>query len=169
MPGGLPMAKDAALPEAFGAIDELSAVLGLVRAEPLSEDIERLLRQIQHDLSAILADLGAPDPAADSAHRMGLAQVRALEEAIDGYQETLEPLDDFILPGGVRPAAALHVARTVCRRAERRLVALLRAEGPQLNPNLTAYLNRLGDLLFVLARSVNYQVGCREVLWRERS
>jgi cob(I)alamin adenosyltransferase len=167
MPGAPPIAKDTALPEAFGAIDELSAVLGMVRAEPLSEDVERLLRQIQHDLSAILADIGARDPTADAARRIGLAQVRSLEEAINGYQETLQPLEGFILPGGVRPAATLHLARTVCRRAERRLVALLRADQPQISASLTAYLNRLGDLLFVLARTVNRQAGYREVSSRK--
>jgi cob(I)alamin adenosyltransferase len=161
--GGPPVAKDAPRLEALGTVDELGAIMGLVRAEPLSDDVDQLLRQVQHELADILAELGGADPAAAGPRRVGPTQIQALEEAIDRYQEMLPPLEEFILAGGVRPAAGLHLARTVCRRAERRLVTLLRAEGPEVSANLTAYLNRLGDLLFVLARTVNRQAGCREV------
>ncbi len=167
--GGLRIVKDAPRLEASGTVDELSAVLGLVRAEPLSDDVDRLLQQIQHELSEILAELGAPEPAAPGPRRMGPSQIRAMEEAIDRYQEALQPLGSFILPAGVRAAAGLHLARTVCRRAERRLVTLLRGEGPETYPGLTAYLNRLGDLLFVLARTVNSQAGRGEVPCRKQS
>jgi len=166
--GGPPVGKDAPRLEVLGTIDELSAAVGLVRAEPLAEDVDRLLGQVQQDLQQVLAELGAVGAAAEGAGGVGPAQVGTLEAAIDRYQEGLPPLGEFIVPGGVRPAAQLQFARTVCRRAERRLVTLWRAGEPQLNPDLTAYLNRLGDLLFVLARSVNRQAGYREVPRQER-
>jgi cob(I)alamin adenosyltransferase len=168
--GGPPMPKDAARLEFSGTVDELSAVVGLVRAEPLPTDVDRLLKQIQQELSEILAELGWSDPSSGGLGTIGPAHVRALEEAINRYQEGLPPLEGFILPGGVPAAAGLHLARTVCRRAERRLVTLLiRREAPEISPSLTAYLNRLGDLLFVLARAVNHQAGRRDVLCREQS
>jgi cob(I)alamin adenosyltransferase len=191
--GGPKIVKDAPRLEASGTVDELSAVVGLVRAEPLSDDVDRLLERVQHELQEILgelgsadpgsadpgsadpgsadpgsADPGSADPAAPSPCRIGPAQIRAIEEAIDRHQHALPPAADFILPAGVRPAAQLHVARTVCRRAERRLVTLLRAEQPEISTAITAYLNRLGDLLFVLARYVNRQAGCREIVWRKQ-
>jgi cob(I)alamin adenosyltransferase len=162
------VAKDAARLEALGTVDELNAAVGLVRAEPLAEDVDRLLAQVQQDLQQILGELGAAGRAAEGAGGIGPAEVRALEEAIDRYQEGLPPLGEFIVPGGVRPAAQLHHARTVCRRAERRVVALLRAEAPEISPSLMAYLNRLGNLLFVLARTVNRQAGYHEVPRQER-
>jgi cob(I)alamin adenosyltransferase len=160
--GGPPVGKDAPRLEALGTVDELSAAVGLVRAEPLAEDVDRLLGRVQEDLQRILAELGAVGTAAEGAGGVGPAEVRALEEAVDRYQEGLPPLGEFIVPGGVRPAAQLQSARTVCRRAERRLVTLLRAEAAEISPSLTAYMNRLGDLLFVLARVVDQQAGRRK-------
>jgi len=153
--GGPPVGKDAPRLEALGTVDELSAAVGLARAEPLAEEIDRLLGQVQQHLQQILAEFGAVGTALEGAGGVGPAEVRALEEAIDRYQERLPPLKGFIVPGGVRPAAQLHFARTVCRRAERRLVTLLRGEPLGVSASLLAYLNRLGDLLFVLARTVN--------------
>jgi cob(I)alamin adenosyltransferase len=169
LPGGIRTPKDAARLEASGSLEELNAVLGLVRAEPLSDDIDRLLEQLQHELLEILAELAVRDPAARSPRRIGPLHVQAVEEAIDRYEETLEPLREFILPAGARAAAGLHLARTVCRRAERRLVTLARDSQPEISPSLTAYLNRLSDLLFVLARTVNARAGYREVRWRKQS
>lgn len=169
LPGGLRVAKDTPRLEASGTIGELNALLGLARAEPLSDDVDRLLERIQHELLEIQAELGAPDPAAPQSRKIGPAQIQAIEEAIDHYEEGLEPLREFILPAGARAAAGLHLARTVCRRAERRLVTLMRDGQPVTPPSLTAYLNRLGDLLFVLARTVNLQAGYREVPWRKES
>ncbi len=164
--GGPPILKDSARLEVSGTLDELSALLGLVRAEPLSEDIDQLLEQVQRELTEILARLGAADPAGED-DGVGEARVRVLEETIDRFQEGLPPLGQFILPAGVRAAAELHLARTVCRRAERRLVTLVRTEPAAVDASLTAYLNRLGDLLFVLARVVNRQAGCGEVPWQK--
>ena len=165
--GGPKIVKDAPRLEASGAVDELSAVVGLVRAEPLSDDVDRLLERVQHELQEILAELGVPDPAAQRSRKIGPAHIQAMEEAIDHYEESLEPLREFILPAGVRVAAGLHVARAVCRRAERRLVTLARTAEGEISPSLTAYLNRLGDLLFVLARVANARAGYREVPWRK--
>jgi cob(I)alamin adenosyltransferase len=166
--GGQPVAKDAPRMEVLGTVDELSAAVGLVRAEPLAEDVDRLLGQVQQDLQRILAELGTAGTMAERAGGVGPAEVRALEDAIDRYEQGLPRLTEFIVPGGIRSAAQMHFARTVCRRAERRLVTLLRGEGPEASTGLIAYLNRLGDLLFVLARTVNHQAGYCEVPRHER-
>ncbi len=155
LPGGIRVAKDAAMLEAVGTIDELNPLLGLVLAEPLPEDVDRLLKRLQGELFAMSADLTATDGPA----RIGPENIALIEEAIDRYEEQIEPLAKFILPGGTRSAATLHVARTVCRRAERRLVALGRDD------DLLAYTNRLGDLLFVLARAANAAAGQADVAW----
>jgi cob(I)alamin adenosyltransferase len=166
LPGGRRMAKDAAPLETCGTVDELVALLGLVRAEALPEGVDRLLEGVQHELLGMSAELAGADPAARGFRALGPPQVKAIEEAIDRYQEGLEPLGEFILPAGGRAAAGLHLARTVCRRAERRLVTLARQGTPEIFADLTAYLNRLGDLLFVLARAVNAEGGYCEVPWR---
>ena len=159
---GSRVAKDAAQLETCGTVDELSAVLGLVRAAPLPEEIDRLLEQVQHDLCRVGAEL-----ATVQTHAIGPQHVKATEEAIDRYQAELEPLGEFILPAGSRAGAGLHLARTVCRRAERRLATLARSGRQQISPHLTAYLNRLADLLFVLARVANARAGQTEVRWRK--
>lgn len=169
LPGGVPVAKDIARLEAVGSVDELNALLGLARSEALPKGVDRLLQRLQHELFELAAELAVAVPAAHDNRTLGLAHVRALEEAIDRYSERLKPLGEFILPGGSRAAAALHVARTVCRRAERRLVTLIRQDEPESMPNLTAYLNRLSDLLFVLARAVNALADHDETRWRKGS
>ena len=147
--------------EAFGDVDELNAQIGVVLA---TTDVPKReaawLRQIQNDLFDVGADLALP-PEADEKRarlRIGEEYVTWLEQACDEANETLKPLDSFLLPGGSTAAAQLHVCRTVCRRAERRA---LRAE--DLNPEILRYLNRLSDLLFILSRTVNTEP---EPLWR---
>lgn len=153
--------------EAYGDVDELNAILGLARAtEPLPR-IDDLLGPIQHDLFAIGALLATPDREKMRQHlekaRLDEARVAELERAIDASDEELEPLRSFILPGGSPKAATLHVARTVCRRAERRVVGLdADTEIPHI---VIVYLNRLSDLLFTLARVANHRVGAAEVTW----
>lgn len=162
--GGQRVAKDDARIEAYGTVDELNACLGLVRTEPLTPRLNQLLSDIQHDLFALGAQLASPDPTARGTDLIKDADVRRLEQAIDSHDEGLEPLRHFILPAGARAAALLHVARAVCRRAERRVVTLQRSQAGGIQNELR-YLNRLSDLLFVLARSANQQAGYPDVPW----
>jgi cob(I)alamin adenosyltransferase len=155
--------KDSPRMIAIGEVDELNAVLGLVLATTQLE--AELLRSIQNDLFDVGADLCVPIPQVgpgDSALRITGAQSERLEREIDRLNERLQPLHSFVLPGGSVAAAWLHVARTACRRAERAVVALMRAE--PINPNVLIYLNRLSDLLFVMARVANDD-GKADVLW----
>jgi len=166
--GGCRVPKDAARPEACGALDELNAVLGLARAEGGVEwtDVDGLLKRVQGEIFEVGAELAAADPEARGLRTIGPEHIRALEEAVDRFEAALVPLDGFILPGGTPAAGFLHLARTVCRRAERRLVTLSRTEPDRISPELLAYLNRLGDLLFVLARTANARAGVADVPWR---
>ncbi|HEV3343201.1 MAG TPA: cob(I)yrinic acid a,c-diamide adenosyltransferase, partial [Pirellulales bacterium] len=151
--GGPRVFKDDPRVEAYGDVDELNAVLGLVRCEAIESRIDQLLARIQNELFDLGAELASPEPDRVGTKRVATAQVGALESAIDEYEAGLPPLKTFILPGGVRAAALLHLARTVCRRAERRVVALGRRE--PISAEVVIYLNRLSDLLFVLSRAVN--------------
>jgi len=164
--GGPRVDKDVARVEAYGTVDELNAVLGLVRAEPLSADVDQLLARIQGELFEVGAEIASPDPVAQGTRTIGPHHVAALESHIDRFDAGLPPLGEFILPAGTRAAALLHVARTVCRRAERRLVTLVRQNPAEVSRVLLAYLNRLGDLLFVLARQANAAGGQPDVPWR---
>ena len=161
--------KDHPRIEACGAVDELNAALGLAIAAGLDPRTADLLARIQNDLFDLGADLTVPasGPGAGRAKsraplRMTEGHVAPLEAAIDRYNAGLAPLSSFVLPGGSPASAWLHHARTVCRRAERRLVSLARRES--LNPQTIVYLNRLSDLLFVLGRHANDD-GRRDVLW----
>jgi cob(I)alamin adenosyltransferase len=165
--GGGRVGKDDPRVEAYGDVDELNASIGLARAIELMPRIDEVLLPVQRDLFSIGALLATPD---QERMRLQLEKARVddvriaeLERAIDTGEQELEPLKAFILPGGTPKAAALHVARTVCRRAERRVIRLQReVEIPQL---VVIYLNRLSDLLFVLARVANCRAGAGEVTW----
>ena len=151
--------------DAYGEVDELNACLGAVRAAGVDRDLADTLETIQQELFAVGAKLA--DPAARIAARVtkaavGDTKIARLEETIDRLETELEPLKGFILPGGTMPGALLHVARTVCRRAERRVVAL---GGDAVDPLVIVYLNRLSDLLFVMARAVNRRAGVPETQW----
>lgn len=166
LPGGGRVPKDAKVAEVCGTVDELNTVLGLARAARVPDDVDRLLDRIQSqlfDLGGEVARLGAET---NSGCRIVAADVRALEDAIDHFDAELSPLRNFILPGGTCAAAELHFARAVCRRAERWLVGL-RRETPGLSSEILVYLNRLSDLLFVLARLVNGRAGQTETIWRK--
>ena len=165
--GGGRVPKDHARVEAYGDIDELNATLGWVRAAEPMPRIDEIIAPVQRDLFALGALLATPDRDRMRAQlekaRIDDARVRELEHAIDECEAELDPLRSFILPGGTQKAAALHVARTVCRRAERRVVTLRRSEEvPEL---VVRYLNRLSDLLFMLARVANRRAGAGEVSW----
>jgi len=161
--GGARVGKETARIEALGTIDELNAVLGLARAEGLAGALDALLERIQNELFEVGAELSTPDPVAQRTRTIGPAHVEALEADIDRQESGLPPLVGFILPGGSRAGAGLHLARTVCRRAERRLAGLIREAPGEVSLVLMAYLNRLGDLLFVLARAANAGAGVPDV------
>jgi cob(I)alamin adenosyltransferase len=165
--GGGRVSKDDPRVEAYGDVDELNAVLGLARSAELMPRIDEVLVPIQRDLFSIGALLATPDREKMQQHltkaRISEERIAELEHAIDACDRELEPLKAFILPGGTQKAAALHVARTVCRRAERRVIHLQRdVEIPQI---VVVYLNRLSDLLFTLARFANTRAGAGEVTW----
>jgi cob(I)alamin adenosyltransferase len=158
--------KDDGRVAAYGDVDELSATIGLARAHSGDEPVRLLLHQVQKDLFALGAQLA--DPQALVGTRQAKAavtadQIEVLERAIDVRQAALPPLQAFILPGGAHDAATLHLARTVCRRAERTVVTLARRE--KVDPLVIAYLNRLSDLLFVLTREANRRAGEEESKW----
>ena len=167
--GGPRVSKDAPRIEAYGTVDELNSLLGVTRAQQVPADVDALLQQIQNDLFALGAQLATPDPAAHHTGMVGSPQIVALEKAIDRFEERLEPLTQFILPGGTPAAAHLHLARTVCRRAERRVVTLARESNEPIAVEIIVYLNRLSDLLFVLARAVNREAGLGDVPWQKPS
>jgi cob(I)alamin adenosyltransferase len=148
---------------AYGTVDELNSVLGLARAEATDGHIDAALRRIQNDLFDLGADLCVPQTAETAGPlRVTAEMVAAIEEWIDRAVERLQPLQSFVLPGGTHPAAHLHHARTVCRRAE--IAVLHLAARDPINPQVPVYLNRLADLLFVLARVANDN-GLADILW----
>jgi cob(I)alamin adenosyltransferase len=151
--------KDSARVEAYGTLDEANACLGLLLAVPMPDAVRELLVRIQHQLFDLGGELCIPGHAAITD-----ADIQALEAALDAFNADLPPLREFILPGGGEAAARCHIARTVVRRAERATVALSRQE--EVRPQAVRYLNRLSDLLFVLARVLARADGHGEVLWR---
>jgi cob(I)alamin adenosyltransferase len=151
--------KDSARIEAIGAVDELNSSIGMLRASPaLPEAVSKLLLRVQHDLFDLGGELAVPGYSV-----LVDAHVAALEDAVEQFNAQLPPLKEFILPGGSEAAARCHLARTVARRAERRCWALAHAENTRAVALI--YLNRLSDLLFVLARSLARHEGSNEVLW----
>lgn len=154
--------------EVCGALDELNAVLGLIRAEKPDEETDQLLDRIQHELFHAGAELATIPPAVSPCEIIGPEYSQRLEQAIDHFEAKIPPQTGFILPGGCRLAAMLHIARTTCRRAERFLVALLRQEEHAVSDSMSAYLNRLSDLLYVLARHANFVQGVSDVAWRKQ-
>lgn len=164
--GGGRVAKTHPRVEAYGDVDELNAAIGMARAIELMPRIDEVLVPLQRDLFSIGALLATPDRDKMKKQlekaRIDDARIRELEHAIDDGDRELEPLKSFIIPGGTPKAAALHVARTVCRRAERRVIAL---ENEEIPPIVIVYLNRLSDLLFTLARVANKRAGAGEVTW----
>lgn len=166
--GGARVSKDSARVEAYGAVDELNAVVGLVRSEGLDDDLESLLEGIQSELFDVGGELAAVPEKREklSIPLVTEAEIEILEGAIDRADRELAPLTTFVLPGGVRAASLLHQARTVCRRAERRVVTLRGTEEVRLD--VVRYLNRLSDLFFTLARLVNHRANVADTPWRGR-
>lgn len=150
--------KDSLRVHAMGEVDELNSVIGILLTEPVSEQVRICLTQVQHDLFDLGGEICMPGHSLVNAER-----VTALENRLDDWNETLTPLKEFILPGGSRSAAYCHLARTVCRRAERALHSLSKQE--TITEVSLQYLNRLSDLLFVLCRILNQEAGVTDVLW----
>ena len=151
--------KDSLRVEAMGDVDELNAVIGIMLTGQLPETIRQALTRVQHDLFDLGGEICIPGHAMVKAER-----VTDLENTLDALNDMLEPLKEFILPGGVQAAAYCHLARTVCRRAERTLIKLGREEA--VTEVSLQYLNRLSDLLFVMCRSINHAAGVSDVLWK---
>lgn len=153
--------KDSPRIEAIGTVDELNSVLGLLRAQAVPEQTGQLLARIQHRLFDLGGELAMPPHELLPEH-----SVTELEQALDRINETLPPLQEFILPAGNLAAASCHHARSVCRRAERRVLSLAHTEGETVSQHGLKYLNRLSDLLFVMARMLARQDGGEEVFWQ---
>ena len=157
---GTRVEKDSIRVEAMGAVDELNSVLGMVLAGDVPEQVRNCLTRVQHRLFDLGGELSMPGYEA-----LANRQVEELERSLDDFNAHLPPLKEFILPGGSLPAAHCHLARGICRRAERRVVSLSRIE--HINPVMIRYLNRLSDLLFVIARVLARAGGGQEVLWQK--
>lgn len=160
--GGRRVRKDALRVEAYGGVDETNAALGLARAQGLDAELDKVVADLQRALFDVGADLATPHdaPARAALHEIGGEDVAALEALIDHFEDELEPLRQFIVPGGHASSAALQLARAVCRRAERAAVALQASD--DVNPETVRYLNRLSDLLFTMGRVTNARNGVSE-------
>jgi cob(I)alamin adenosyltransferase len=161
--GGAVVPKNNPRVEAYGGIDELNAVLGIVIAFSDMDELFSQLTKIQNDLFVIGAELASKGA---KSRTISPARVGELEREIDRMWEQLPPLRNFILPGGSKTASLLHLARTVCRRAERSIIALSQKE--PVNPDIIVYVNRVGDLLFTMARYINYKKKVPEIIWKGR-
>jgi cob(I)alamin adenosyltransferase len=166
---GQPVSKASLRVEAYGGVDETNAFIGVARQHTKADaELDALLERIQNDLFDLGADLATPEQNEKPEWeplRVVDSQVERLEREIDAMNERLQPLNSFVLPAGSPASAALHVARTVCRRAERKLVELIGTEGEIVGEPALRYLNRLSDLLFVAARRANDD-GAADVLWK---
>jgi len=164
--GGERTTKDAPRVAAYGTVDELNAQIGAVRALGLADDFDRSLARVQNELFVLGADLATPPgvKASDHVRRVAPSDAVWLEQEIDVLTDEVPALTSFILPGGAPAAASVHVARAVCRRAERAVVALSRAAAVGQGPII--YLNRLADYLFTLARAINHRAGNPEQPWK---
>ena len=166
--GGARVRKDEARVEAYGTIDELNSIVGLARAGEVPGEIDTVLAGVQEDLFVVGAELATIAGKEDklSIELLGGARTALLEGAIDRIEASLPPLTSFVLPGGSPAGARLHQARTVCRRAERRV--LTASAATPIRPEILIYLNRLSDFLFVAARSANQIAGVPDVPWAPR-
>jgi cob(I)alamin adenosyltransferase len=151
--------KESARIQALGDVDELNSAIGLLLAEELPRDMQEAFGEVQHDLFDLGGELSIPGHSL-----LAAAQIERLERTLESWNQDLPPLREFILPGGSRAGASAHLARTVCRRAERSVVALGRAE--RVGEHAVQYLNRLSDLLFVAGRRINRHAGGGDVQWR---
>jgi cob(I)alamin adenosyltransferase len=164
---GARVRKDDVRIEAYGTVDELNAAIGLARSEPLPPEIDQTLERVQSELFSVGAELATPEPAKHGTALVGEAQIKKLEAAIDHLEAGLPPLKQFILPAGSRGGALLHLARGICRRAERRVITLADSPEATISAAIIGYLNRLGDYLFVAARFANQEAKAVEMKWQK--
>ncbi len=162
--GGEKVKKNNERVEAYGVIDELNSLIGLLDAKVNDSEIKPLLKNIQNELFVLSSEIATPDEAMQKKFKQAISEnnIRNLEQAIDLFTDEVEPLKKFILPGGSEEAALSHLARTVCRRAERKLIPLV--DTNQINGLLLIYLNRLSDLFFALARVINQRKGVKDII-----
>lgn len=161
------VSKDNDRIEAYGSVDELNSILGIVLTEITDKEVEKVLIKIQNDLFVVGSDLATVKESNENNDKKVLRvpkeMIEFLEKQIDYFDEKLPPLTNFVLPGGTKSAANLHHARTVCRRAERKVVKLMAAAG--ISDEVLIYLNRLSDFLFVLSRFENFQANIPDTIW----
>jgi cob(I)alamin adenosyltransferase len=162
--GGSRVAKDHPRIEACGAVDECNATLGFVLTVLEDPELGTIVTRLQNELFTLGGDLGTALSLGEVVPRVHAEMTMRLEWEIDRFEQDLNPLRNFILPGGGRAGAALHVARAICRRAERRITTLSGVE--KINPEAARYINRLSDLLFVAARLANHRAGAAEIIWK---
>ena len=148
---------------AYGAVDEINSFVGLILSQQLDEDLKKLFTKIQNDLFLVGSDLSNPN-LNDSKNRVTTEMIKLLEEKIDSYEKEIPPITNFILPGGNLVAAWVHVSRAITRRAEAYVIALSKQE--KINTFCSVYLNRLSDLLFVIARVINKRNGIDDIIWK---
>lgn len=162
--GGQKVEKNNERIEAYGTVDELNSAVGLARSSHADKEVADTLKLLQNQLFVLGADLATPPDSKAKIERISEAEVKELERLIDTMDEQLPSLKNFILPGGTAAAGAIHLARTICRRAERRSVELYRSD--EISADIPKYLNRLSDLLFVLARYENHKSGINDEAWK---
>jgi cob(I)alamin adenosyltransferase len=165
--GGSRVPKDDLRIEAIGTVDELNALLGWTRAEGLPPGIDQFVFRIQNQLFDLGAELASPVAEKSGQQNITERQIRWLEDAIDQHEASLKPLKEFILPGGSSGGARLQLARSICRRAERRVISLASVADSSVSNDVVVYLNRLSDFLFVVARCVNRIEGKDDVVWEK--
>jgi cob(I)alamin adenosyltransferase len=163
--GSKRVAKDDPRIDAYGTVDELNAVLGIARATGFDAEVDTILEQVQNELFTLGSALADPDPSGPFHALVKPELAEGLERRIDALESKLPPLTRFILPGGSAASAQIHLARTVCRRAERLVVKLGHEPGEHVPETVIVYLNRLSDALFVIARYVNRLAGVDDVPW----
>ena len=163
--GNRRLRKDDLRIDAYGTVDELNAAIGLARSFPIDDGADAELSRIQNELFNLGAALADPNPNGMFHQAVKESQIVRLEQRIDAMEETLPALTRFIVPGGTSAASQVHLARTICRRAERLVVQLAHVPGEEVPETLVIYLNRLSDTLFVIARAINHEAGVGDVPW----